>query len=61
MSIQIKETEPTIHEEQYQDLIKKIQSWPEWKMQSFCLDQTDLRLLREIMFYILETQQQRHA
>lgn len=57
MMSQIKEAEPAIHEAQYQELIDKIQRWPEWKIQSFCLDQTDLRLLREIKIDILEARQ----
>lgn len=61
MGAQIKEAEASIFEAQYQDLIDKILRWPEWKIQSFCLDQTDLRLLREIQAIMLETQRKSHS
>ena len=48
MSFQIREKELSVYDSQYQALVEKILSWPDWKIQSFCLDQTDLRLLRMI-------------
>lgn len=31
-------------ENQYDILIKKIGSWPEWKLQAFCLDESDVEI-----------------
>ena len=52
MSELLEKSELSICDPQYQDLIKSILSWPDWKLQSFCLDQTDLRLLRTIKLEI---------
>lgn len=57
----IEKTEISIYEDQYQDQISMIQRWPEWKIQSFCLDQTDLRLLQTIRINMSELQGKSHA
>ena len=31
-------------ENQYDILIRKIGSWPEWKLQAFCLDESDIEI-----------------
>ena len=48
MEPRYKETEPADGKARHRDLIERIRRWPEWKIRSFCLDQTDLRLIREI-------------
>lgn len=50
----LEKAELTICDPQYQDLVRSILSWPDWKLQSFCLDQTDLRLLRTIKLEFLK-------
>ena len=57
MRSQVEEAEIDIYEVQYQSLKKKILRWPKWKILSFCLDQTDLRLLQEILADVPEIQQ----
>ncbi len=48
MSTQLEKSGTHVYDAQYTELVKKILSWPDWKIQSFCLDQTDLRLLQTI-------------
>ena len=55
MDIQIEKVEPHMYDAQYVELVEKILSWPDWKIQSFCLDQTDLRLLQ--MIKVLDVEQ----
>lgn len=48
-------------DEQYQEMVNQVQRWPEWKIQSFCLDQTDIRLLQHITVRDPDLQKAGHA
>lgn len=42
-------TECKNNENRYEILLKELQSWPEWKIQTLCLDESDLIIRNEIL------------
>ena len=37
--------------ESQDDFVLQLRQWPEWKIQSFCLDESDLKLVKALKLF----------